>query len=126
MTGAVYLAMVQELLPAHLPLLGCTRFQQDNAPCHAARIIKAWMANNNIELLSWPGNSPDLNPIENCWTLLKRKVGESKPSSIPDLIAKVKTAWNENITANYCQNLISSMPRRIQAVMDARGGTTKY
>jgi esterase/lipase superfamily enzyme len=40
-------------------------FQQDGAPCHTAKICTKYFTDSNIKVLSWPGNSPDLNPIEN-------------------------------------------------------------
>ena len=46
-------------------------FQQDSAPCHTAKAVKLWIAKNNIQVLPWAGNSPDMNPIENLWELLK-------------------------------------------------------
>ncbi|GFW67726.1 uncharacterized protein TNCV_3445981 [Trichonephila clavipes] len=49
-------------------------FMQDGAPCHTARSIKAFLAEQNIPLLDWPGNSPDMNPIENVGELIKREV----------------------------------------------------
>ena len=49
-------------------------FMQDGAPCHIAKSIKAFLDNKSIELLDWPGNSPDMNPIENLWELVKCKI----------------------------------------------------
>jgi len=45
---------------------GCCLFQQDNAPCHKAKMVQEWFEkhNNKFEVLTWPPNSPDLNPIE--------------------------------------------------------------
>ncbi|GFV29495.1 uncharacterized protein TNCV_2728761 [Trichonephila clavipes] len=51
-------------------------FMQDRALCHTARSIKAFLAEQNIPLLDWPGNSPDMNPIENVWELMEREVAK--------------------------------------------------
>ncbi|KAK1788787.1 hypothetical protein P4O66_002596 [Electrophorus voltai] len=46
----------------------------DNAPWHTARSIKVWMRDHQIKILSWPAQSPDLNPTENLWNVIKRKM----------------------------------------------------
>src|SRR4029434_9626483 len=57
-------------------------FQQDNAPCHTARSVKVWMKDHQIRTLSsWPAQSPDLNPIENLWNVIQRKMDGHKPSN---------------------------------------------
>ena len=63
----------------------CQIFQQDSAPCHIARIVKQWLAEPGVQLLDWPGNSPDLNPIENLWVSIKKRVAQKKCSSLEEL-----------------------------------------
>ena len=77
--------------------------------------------------MKWPAQSADLNPIEHLWHLFKRRLGEYDypPSSIHQLWERVQVEW-ENISAAECQSLIESMPRRIEAVLKAKGGYTKY
>ena len=55
---------------------GTNILQQDNAPCHTARRVIKWLANNDIELQDWPGDSPDINPIENLWSIIKARIQE--------------------------------------------------
>ena len=49
-------------------------FQQDLAPAHPTKITKTWFKDRGINVLDWPANSPDLNPIENLWVIAKRKM----------------------------------------------------
>ena len=105
----------------------CDTFQHDGAPCHQTKAVKDWLAQSNIELLSpWPGNSPDLNPIENCWLLLKRKVAVRNPTSLKELRHAITSVWVTEITPEYCEKLCLSMPSRIALVIANKGLHTKY
>jgi len=68
-------------------------FQQDNAPCHTAHICTAWFRRNGVEVLDWPGNSPDLNPIENLWSRLKTLVARRRPTNRRQLIESILDSW---------------------------------
>ena len=100
---------------------------QDKAPCHTANIVAKFIEDNNIQLLPWAGNSPDLNPIENLWGIIKRKLKEETITSKQELIGRILHFWNHD--ASVQQTLISlanSMPNRVEAVIKAKGGPTKY
>ena len=99
---------------------------QDGVPCHHSKVAKNFLDSNNINLCKWPGNSPDLNPIENLWTNMKNKVSEKQPLSGAELVKAIKEVWVKEISKKYCQSLIKSMPKRIKAVIKNRGGHTKY
>lgn len=102
-------------------------FQQDNDPKHKSKKAMKWLEDSGMDVMVWPPQSADLNPIEHLWVHLKARLGdyENSPSSIAELWERVQKVWNE-IPASVCQNLIESMPRRVEAVLKAKGGYTKY
>ena len=80
-----------------------------------------------MEVLSWPAQSPDLNPIEHLWYYLKQRLREyEEPAGgVEELWRRTEVEW-EKIPKKVCQKLIESMPRRIAAVIRAKGVYTKY
>ena len=102
-------------------------FQQDNDPKHMSRLATEWFRNNGIEVLDWPPQSPDLNPIEHLWQHLKMQLNryETEPAGIDELWSRLRVEW-DNIPPEFSVNLIESMPTRIAAVLKAKGGYTKY
>uniref|UniRef100_A0A3P8T2P1 Tc1-like transposase DDE domain-containing protein n=1 Tax=Amphiprion percula TaxID=161767 RepID=A0A3P8T2P1_AMPPE len=100
-------------------------FQQDNAPCHTARSDKAWMENQNIGTMPWPAQSPFLNPIENLWKIIKRKMENQKPKNKANLFEYAQQEWAA-MTAELCQKLVESMPRCMAAVIRSNGCAIKY
>src|SRR6185436_2286437 len=126
-TGSVYLNLLKEKLPPFLAIHNISHFQQDGAPCHGTKAVKTWLRENNIPLLDpWPGNSPDLNIIENVWTVMKAKVAAHNPSSGEDLMKCIRTVWVREITPEYCQKLARTMPQRIETVIANKGFHCKY
>jgi len=102
-------------------------FQHDNDRKHTATATKAYLENEEIEVLPWPSQSADLNPIEHVWNYLKVQIGlrDKRPTSIHNLWQVVLEEW-EKIPIQFIQSLYTSMPKRIQAVLKARGGHTRY
>ena len=100
-------------------------FQQDGAPCHTAKRVKKWFEEEELELLPWPSLSPDLNPIEHLWVEIDKKLARVSLDSMAELEEALQKYWSE-ITRQEVLTLIESMPRRVQAVIAARGGNTKY
>jgi len=76
---------------------------------------------------TWPANSPDLNPIENLWHILRSRIRKRRhqPRTSEALIEALLEEWGK-LDVEIVNDLIDSMPRRLQAVIDAKGGPTKY
>ena len=100
-------------------------FQDDNDPKHRSKKTLKWKINNKIKSLKWPSCSPDLNPIENVWELLKKKVAKTKTNTKIEFINCIKSEWND-IKMEIINNLIDSMPNRIQKVINNKGDIIDY
>ena len=123
----------QTVLRCHvLPFLRRRRsrnyvFQQDNASVHASRSTKKWFQDNRISVTDWPACSPDLNPMENMWGILVRKVymNNRKFRDVEELKAAVIEAW-DHIDEDTMRNLVDSMPNRLYEVATKHGGPIDY
>ena len=100
-------------------------FQQDNARCHTSRESMAWFEEKEINVMTWPAQSPDLNPIEQLWDELGSRIDRYTLRNKQQLWEIVRDEWYK-ITTDVTKKLVESMPRRLQAVIAAKGGHTSY
>ena len=98
---------------------------QDNAPQHKSVLVRTWLFNNGIQCIEFPPYSPDLNPIENLWADLARRVEEFQCATMEELQDIVAEEWKKT-DKELLRTLARSMPERCQAVIDAKGDHTKY
>jgi transposase len=110
-------------------------FMQDNAPIHTAKIVKEWFKEQGIDVMPWPPYSPDLNPIEHSWPWLKGGVYHVYPdiealrggqAHIEAELGKACMESWSHIAEERFLKLVSSMEARRDAVIEAKGGYTKY
>ena len=126
MSGDRYVDLLKEELQLHMEAHECSIFMQDGAHCHRSRFVSDFLRRKGVRTFEWPGNNTDLNPIENLRTALKDKVADLQPSSATELEKAIKLVWTKHLSKEYCTSLVNSMPSRIAAVINARGGHTKY
>ncbi len=114
--AAIYQEILEHfMLPSADKLYGDADFifQQDLAPAHTAKGTKSWFNDHGVTVLDWPANSPDLG-------IVKRKMRDTRPNNADDLKAAIKETW-ASIPPQQCHKLITSMPRRVEAVFKAKG-----
>jgi hypothetical protein len=81
-----------------------------------------YLLDKPFQVMDWPGNSLDLNPIKNAWTYMKNKLNDQDISSVPKLKEAITKMWTMEISVEYLRSLSDSMPRRMEEVIK-NGGT---
>lgn len=128
-----YIKVLEQIIPQQYdPQM---RYLQDNARIHTAHITMQWLTENNVRLFTIPPYSPDMNCIENLWPRLKENMYEIEPNldqmpkseaTADDMATRIlPQAW-DLIPQRIIDALVDSMPRRVQAVLDADGWWTHY
>ena len=80
---------------------------------------------NSVPVMEWPSQSPDLNPIENLWSILEQRSKKRRVNTKEGFIAELRKEWNE-LYEDLLFTLSDSIPRRIEAVLAVNGWMTKY
>jgi hypothetical protein len=114
---------IRDILEPHVvpfaPFIGNDSIlMHDNARPHIPQIVNKYLDTVEIHHMIWPARSPDLNPIEHVW------VRTPAPANLRDLSAAVIQEWQEKDQA-VIQDLFEGMPRRMEAVIQARGGNIR-
>lgn len=100
-------------------------FQHDNAKPHTASITASWLRRRRVRVLNWPACSPDLSPIENIWRIIKRKIRQKRPKTVEQLESYIRQEW-VNIPLPKLEQLVSSVPRRLQTVVKRKGDVSQW
>ena len=128
-TGTVYKDILQNhLLPfAHQSLGESSNLllMDDNATPHRCRVVKDFKDGMGIRTLRWPSKSPDLDPIENLWNILKTRVARRNPMNLEELRALLIEEW-DGLPESLLHNLADSETRRVRALLLANGSHIRY
>ncbi len=131
MNSEVFRVILSAHIQPNAPELIGRRFtvQMDNDPKHTAKATKEFLKGKKWTVMQWPSPTPvptpDLNPIEHAFHLLKTKLKGKCPKNKQELKTVAVEAW-QRITRDETQRLVMSMHSRLQTVIDCKGFATKY
>lgn len=123
-----YVKILQENLKQSAVKLGLGRrfvFQHDNDPKHTSALVKNYLHKAKVNVIDWPAQSPDLNPIENLWCQLKTQVHARRPSNLQELETFAKEEWAK-IPQETCLKLIENYSKRLLGVIKQKGYTIDH
>ena len=103
-------------------------FVQDRCPVHTARLVQDWFARQDqLKLLEWPSRGCDCNPIEHLWATIANSWNQEGERNPDELLDHINREWEAlRARPQLANNLVQSMPRRLQEVIEKEGGWTRY
>jgi len=126
MNAEFYIGILREHIPEVKEMLGDEfRWQQDNDLKHTSHRAMAFLRSQVPEIIDWPSYSPDLNPIENLWGIVKRNVERRMPKNLGELEQFMVEEWNK-IPDSTLKYLVGSMRNRCREVLETNGETISY
>jgi DNA-binding Lrp family transcriptional regulator len=100
-------------------------FQQDSAPAHKAAKTQTWCREHFPGFISsqeWPPYSPDLNPLDySVWSILESRACATPHKNVESLKLSLQAAW-DTIDENMLRQIVDNFPKRLKAVIKAKGG----
>ncbi len=115
MNSQMYCSILTEKMLPSLRALGRHALFHPNDP-NTSKATVGFLKKNRVKVIQWPSMSPDLNPIEHLWGILKRQVEHHSPSSIQSLKEVILEEWKK-IDLAKCGQVAHSMPRRLGALI---------
>ena len=96
----------------------------DNDPKHTSKVAQEYLVENEISNLKTPSESPDLNPIELVWGVIKKKVGLERPQTQDELDRAIRMVWNQPLTVEVCNHYIDHVIKVWPYVIKRDGAAT--
>ena len=128
MNAQRYIQLLEDTLLPELQVADAQMvFMQDNAPCHKAKIVMDFFDTNHVNIMDWPAQSPDMNPIENLWAVIKarRQKNYGYPKTKFEIIDQIFDIW-DNIEPELVSKLADSANKGVSEVLRLNGRVSKY
>jgi DDE superfamily endonuclease len=121
--GLVFYETIKEMRQGQEKVL----WIEDGARYHGTKANKKWKAARSFDAMPWLAQSLDLNPIENLWSIIKRRISKKWHiiKTAEEMAAAVQKEWNSLMEADYL-NCVDSMQKRVKQCYKAKGGHIKY
>ena len=95
----------------------------DNDTKHTSKVVAKWLK-DKVKVLEWPSQSSALNPIENVWAELKKRV-RARTTNLTQLHQLCQEEWTK-IHPTYCGKLVEGFLKHLTQVKQFKGNATKY